>query len=204
MARSSLQPLSQLVQPFVANQPQWNLQEVSGRLVEISEPQPIASLSFAFLLVREAQNSGEYAAWIGTLDSVFYPPDAATNGIDLVNFPVLRLPQTHQASRSVEMLLRSGAFRLVILDLGKQHNLAAARLSQLNALVRKHNTCVLFLTNKQLDEPSLGSLVSLRAHTARERVCDGKFLCNIHVLRDKRRGQNWHWSTHFVGVEGYY
>lgn len=204
MAKPSLQPLSQLAQPLITNQPQWNLQEVSGRLVEISEPQPIASLSFAFLLVREAQNSGECAAWIGTLDSVFYPPDAETNGIDLVNFPVLRLPQTHQAGRGVEILLRSGAFRLVILDLGNHLNLAPARLSQLNALVRKHNACVLFLTNKQLDEPSLGSLVSLRAHTARERVREGEFLGKIHVLRDKRRGCNWHWNTHFVGVEGYY
>ncbi len=204
MTKASLSPLSQLAQPVLASQPQWNLQEVSGRLVEISEPQPIASLSFAFLLVREAQTSGECTAWIGMMDSIFYPPDVERNGIDLDNFPVLRMPDTKQAGRVAEILLRSGAFRLVILDLGRHHAINAARLSQLNALVRKHNACALFLTQKQFDEPSLGSLISLRSHTVRERINDGQFMCKIHTLRDKRRGNDWHWSTQLAGVEGYY
>lgn len=204
MAKPSLQSLSQLPQPLLASQPEWNLQEVSGRLVEISEPQPISALSFAFLLVREAQTVGEYAAWIGTADSIFYPPDAEKNGIDLDNLPVLRMLNTQHIGRGAEMLLRSGAFRLVILDLAKNHTMPAARLSQLNALVRKHNACALFLTQKQLIEPSLGSLVSLRAHTRRERVRDGEFLCEIRMLRDKRRGDEWRWSTHLAGVDGYY
>ena len=204
MTNISLQSLSQLAQPLQTDQPQWNLQEVSGRLVEISEPQPIASLSFAFLLVNEAQSSDQCAAWIGMLDSTFYPPDVERNGISLDNFPILRMPDTQQAGRSAEILLRSGAFRLVILDLDQHPTIAAARLSQLNALVRKHNACALFLTQKQLDEPSLGSLVSLRMHTLRERISDGDFLCTIETLRDKRRGNNWRWSTHFAGVEGYY
>lgn len=204
MAKPSLQSLSQLPQPLLANQPEWNLQEVSGRLVEISEPQPIAALSFAFLLVREVQAIGECAAWIGTADSIFYPPDAEKNGIDLDNLPVLRMIDKHHIGRGVEMLLRSGAFRLVMLDLGGDHTLPAARLSQLNALVRKHNACALFLTQKQLTEPSLGSLVSLRAHTRRKRVRDSEFLCEIRILRDKRRGSEWCWSTYLAGVDGYY
>lgn len=204
MAEPALQSLSQLPQPLLASQPAWNLQEVSGRLVEISEPQPIAALSFAFLLVREAQAIGECAAWIGTAGSTFYPPDAEKNGIDLDNLPVLRMLSTQHAGRGVEMLLRSGAFRLAVLDLGEDHAMPAARLSQLNALVRKHNACALFLTQKQLAEPSLGSLVSLRAHTARNRIRDNEFLCEIRVLRDKRRGGEWRWSTRLAGVDGYY
>ncbi len=204
MAKPILQPLSQLAQPILTSQPQWDLQEVAGRLVEISDPQPMAALSFAFLLVREAQINSECVAWVGTLDSVFYPPDAAANGIDLDNFPVLRMPAIQHVGRGAEMLLRSGAFRLLILDLGVNHSLPAARLASLDALARKHDACVLFLTQKHLTEPSLGSLVSLRAHTARERIRDGEFLCEIRIVRDKRRGSHWHWSTHFVGVEGYY
>ena len=204
MAKPLLQPLSQLTQPTLSSQPQWNLQEVSGRLVEISEPQPIAALSLVFLLVCEAQASGECAAWIGMLDSVFYPPDAERNGIDLDNFPILRMPDCRTVGRSAEILIRSGAFRLVILDLGTNHALPAARLSQLNALVRKHDACVLFVTQKKIDEPSLGSLVSLRAHTTRKRIREDEFLCKIHILRDKRRSTHWHWSAYFTGVAGYY
>ncbi len=204
MAELSLQPLSELAQPLLSDRPQWNLQEVSGRLVEISELRPIAALSFAFLLVREVQLNSECAAWIGLLDSVFYPPDAEKNGIDLDNFPVLRMPDARQAGRAAEMLLRSGAFRLVTVDLGADHVLPPARLSQLHALARKHDACVLFLTQKEHHEPSLGSLVSLRVHTARGRIGEGGFLCKVHVLRDKRRGAQWRWSTQLDGVEGYY
>ncbi len=204
MAELALQTLSELPQPILTEQPKWNLQEVSGRLVEVSEPRPIAALSFAFLLVREAQALGECAAWVGTLDSVFYPPDAEKNGIDLDNLPVSRMLDMQHTGRVAEILLRSGAFRLVILDLGERHTLAAARLSQLHALARKHDACALFLTHKTLSAPSLGSLVSLRAHTTRKRIRADEFLCEIHVLRDKRRGGNWHWSTHLAGIGGYY
>ena len=48
MAKPSLQSLSQLPQPLLANQPEWNLQEVSGRLVEISEPTTDCRPQFRF------------------------------------------------------------------------------------------------------------------------------------------------------------
>ena len=204
MTSALLQPLSLLCQPLHKQPPAWNLEEMSGRLVEISEPRPIASLSFAFLLVHEAQVAHQYVAWVGTLNSIFYPPDAKRNGADLDNLPVFRMAKAQHTGRVAEILLQSGAFRLVIIDLEDGYRLSLARLSQLNALARKYHACVLFLATKQLSEPSLGPLISVRARTSRKRLGDNEFLCEIHVFRDKRRGSEWTWSTRFEGVEGYY
>ena len=113
MAEPALLPLSKLPQPFLDKEPKWNLKEVEGRLVEISDPHPIAALSFAFLLLRDAQANGSHTAWIGSLQSTFYPPDAELNGINLRNLPVLRMVDTQHMGRAAETLLRSGAFRLV-------------------------------------------------------------------------------------------
>ena len=204
MAEPALLPLSKLPQPFPSKEPKWNLKEVEGRLVEISDPHPIAALSFAFLLLRDAQANGSHTAWIGSLQSTFYPPDTELNGINLRNLPVLRMVDTQCMGRAAETLLRSGAFQLVLLDLGRNHSVPVARLAQLNGLARKHNACILFLTEKQFTGQSIGPLISLHAHTSRERIKDGEFLCRIHVLRDKRRGTRWTWQTRFAGVDGYY
>jgi len=37
----------------------------------------------------------------------------------------------------------------------------------------------------------MGSLVSLRAEASWERTDPSRFLCEIHVLKDKRRGPGW-------------
>ncbi len=204
MAKVELQPLSRLPEPFLTREPQWTLEEMAGRLIEISEPHPIAALSFAFLLVQEVQTVGFNAAWVGSLNSCFYPPDVEKNGIDLRNFPVLRLMNTQDMARAAETLLRSSAFRLILLDLGRNHWLPAGHLSQLNGLTRKHNACVLFLTKKQSFSQSVSPLVSLHAQVSRKRIENGQFLCQIHVHRDKRRGRKWIWQQLFSGVDGYY
>ncbi len=204
MPEPALQPLSRLVQPFSGNKPGWNLREVQGRLVEISEPLPIAALSFCFLLVHEVQMAGGYAAWVGSTDSTFYPPDAEKGGIDLRNLPILRLSDTQSKGRAAEVLLRSGAFQLVLLDIGCDHAISVARLAQLNGLVRKHNACAVFLTRKQHGEQSVGSLISLYARTSRQHVETNSFSCELQILRDKRRVKKWTWQTCLSGVEGYF
>ncbi len=203
MAKVQLQPLSRLPQPFLTKEPQWTLEEMKGRLIEISEPYPIAALSFAFSLVQEVQTVGFNAAWIGTSNSVFYPPDVEKNGIDLRNFPVLRMANTADMARAAVTLLRSSAFQLILLDLGQNHSLPSGHLTQLNGLTRKHDACVLFLTTKQIANQSVGPLVSLHARVSRERIEDGKFLCQINIHRDKRRGKKWTWCKLFSGVDGY-
>ena len=204
MVRFQLQPLSKISPALPKQSPQWNLQEVSGRLIEISEPYPVAALSFAFKLLREAQITSHSVAWIGLQKSSFYPPDAMQNGIDLKNLPVFRLQDSLQMGQVATTLMRNGAFQLVVLDLMQDQAIPLAKLSQLNALARKHNSTVIFLTQKQTDAPSLSSLVSLKAHTTRKRLTENRFRCHIHIERDKRRGTSWSWNFDLKGVEGYY
>ncbi|MDE0310488.1 MAG: hypothetical protein OXI60_11770 [Acidiferrobacterales bacterium] len=204
MPEPALQPLSRLVQPLSGNRPGWNFQEVQGRLVEISEPHPVAALSFCFLLVHEVQMTGGSAVWVGSTDSTFYPPDAEKGGIDLRNLPILRLADTRSLVRAAEILLRSGAFQLVLLDLGRSHTMPVARLAQLNGLVRKHGACAVFLTRKPHNEQSVGPLISLHARTSRQRVETNAFFCELQILRDKRRGRKWTWQTCLCGVKGYF
>ena len=82
---------AKLKESFASEAPGWNIRELQGRLVELSEPYPTASLSFAIMLVRQAQEQGYHASWISHSHSIFYPPDAHGNGVDLRNLPVLRM-----------------------------------------------------------------------------------------------------------------
>ncbi len=60
--------------------------------------------------------------------------------------------------------------------------------SRLLGLARKHQTAIVFLTEKDEHAPSLGPLVSLRAEARRKRSSDGTFTCEIRVIKDKRHG----------------
>lgn len=91
-----------------------------------------------------------------------------------------------------------------------------ALLTRLLGLAERHDTVVLFLTEKAGVAPSLGSLVSLRAEARRERMrrstettapgasspqgvssvvsqspSGAEFLCEIASLRDRRRPSGW-------------
>jgi recombination protein RecA len=161
-------------------------------LVELSSWGGAAALTLAFELVVEAQHDGEPAAWIaGSLASTFYPPDAARCGVDLDALPVVRARDAQSAARAADKLVRSGAFDLVVIDLVKNASIPAPLESRLLGLASKHETTVLFLTEKQEEAPSLGSLVSLRAQAVRKRTAEDRFSCEARILKDKRRGPGW-------------
>ena len=199
-----LRTLSQITQRNSSQKSQWNLRELEGRLVEISDPQPVAALSFAFVLIHEIQTKGHCSAWIGCADSSFYPPDAAACGIDLRCLPILRMKNHHDACRAAETLLRNGAFQFVVIDLIRAGRIHSATQARLHALVKRYQASVLFMTEKSSVDPSIGPLISLRAHTARTHLEQGKFLCTVHAVRDKRSSSSWSWYTSFSGVDGYY
>ena len=96
----------------------WTLTEINGRLLEISGSRVTASLTFAFGLVLEAQQRGELVGWSTPSENSFYPPDAAERGVDLDSLVVVRVPDLYAVPRAGEKLLRSGAFGLVVLDIG--------------------------------------------------------------------------------------
>ena len=169
-----------------------------GQLAEISGgPQRSAVLTFAFRVVREAQAEGEPVAWILGRGSVFFPPDAAEAGVDLASLAVVRIPPAKRgvgadrmaALRAADVLIRSGGFGMVVLDLGRSPRLALASQARLAKLAERHRALIACLTESSVEEPSLGPLVSLRLEVAR-RSDDGS-AWEARVLKDKRFGRQW-------------
>jgi len=169
----------------------WQLSELAGRFVELSALGVSASLTLAFGLVLDAQRQGEPVAWVTPKQQSFYPPDAAEGGIDLDALAVVCVPNPRSAARAADKLLRSGAFGLVILDLGADGDLPMPLQMRLAGLAQKYHTALVCLTEKAATLPSLGSLVAVRVHAARRRIGPDRFVCELRVLKDKRRGPTW-------------
>lgn len=186
------------------------LPHLAGRLVELSGVgAPLCSV--ALRLVRDAQRAGDNVAWVTLASSTFYAPDARAMGIDLAALPVVLVPTSSTrgddgpvlaAGRAVSHLLRSGAFGLVVLDLvagsAGAHgvDLPTPLQSRLVGLAQKHGTALVALTRKELDQPSLGSLVSIHLSVARGPTRshpDGHARCDVTVTatKDKRHGPGW-------------
>lgn len=163
----------------------WDRAETSGRLIELSG---VASLSMAFQLIRECQQAGDPAAWVGCTGSVFFAPDAQANGIDLDSLVVVRLQNSRHVPRAAERLMQSGAFGIVVLDLPGGVDIPMPLQSRLVGLAQRHDTAVLFVTS---NPRPLGSLVSLRAETRRHRRPDREFGCELVAVKDKQRGPGW-------------
>jgi recombination protein RecA len=181
--------------------PRLSLEQLTGRLVELSAVGAVATLTAAVGLVLEAQTAGEPVAWIGLPPSTFYPPDLADSGVDLDALVVVRAPDAIAAARAAERLLRSGAFGLVVLDLGASGDVSMAHQGRLVSLAQQHDAAVVCITEKAADAASLGSLVSLRVEALRQRDEAG-FRCTLRALKDKRRGPGWSLSEVLRGPAG--
>lgn len=177
----------------------WNLSALAGRLCELVHDGQTSRLSFTASLLREAQEQGQPTVWIHTGGGIFYAPDLATGGIDLTALPVISAPHGVAAARAADHLLRSGAFGLVIVDLGPHCDLPAGMQARLAGLVRHHQSTLVFLTRPMASrrpggQPaagSLGALVSLRARGALLTDRPGQFRCTLTATRDKRHGPGW-------------
>lgn len=190
------------IDPEARNHVGWSCEQLAGRLAEISSWGSSAPLTLAFTMVHEAQLCGEPVAWISRRDSSFFPPDVAASGIDLDALPVVRVPDAATGARAADKLLRSGAFALIVLDIGNDDRIPTPLQSRLLGLAGKHEAAVLFLTEKQADKPSVGSLISLRAQASRRQTSEGRFVCDLQVVKDKRRGPGWSHSETLHGPAG--
>jgi recombination protein RecA len=186
--------------------PRWQLDEVTGRLTELSGIGAVASLTAAVALLLEAQERGEPVAWIGLLAAGFFPPDLDDAGVDLDALVVVRAPDVTAMVRAADRLLRSGAFGLVFLDLGggPGAEIPVAVQGRLVGLAQHHDAAVVAITEKPNDAASLGSMVSLRAAAVRERIGGGKpgFRVAVRAVKDKRRGPGWSQQVEAVGPAG--
>jgi recombination protein RecA len=93
-----------------------------GRLIEVSGLGASARHTTAAALVRQAQLEGETTAWIQPEGGSLFPPDLAESGIDLEALVVIHVPRDRGEvglARAAELLLRSGAFGLCVLDLSE-------------------------------------------------------------------------------------
>jgi recombination protein RecA len=149
----------------------WSFATLRGRLVELSARGASATLTTAMEIVVEAQTQHEPVAWLTVGAGTFYPPDVAECGVDLAALVVVRAPDATAAARAAERVLRSGAFGLVVIDLGSASgaDLSLQIQGRLVTLAQAHDAAVVCLTEKGEDTASLGSLVSLRAQALRTR-----------------------------------
>lgn len=171
----------------------WSFNSMRGRLVELRHGGASGVLTSAFSLVAQAQLDREPVAWIISGDSFFYPPDVEQNGIDLHALVIVRVHGARNAGRAADHLVRSGAFGLVILDLGMDSFFPTALQTRLVHSATQHQAAVVCLTQDNPSQPqkeSLGPLVSLRA-TAHGHWQGETWTCKIEVGRDKRRGLGW-------------
>ncbi len=184
--------------------PRWDLQEIAGRLTELSGLGGSACLTLATSMVLDAQRQAETVAWITSSNSSFFPLDVAAAGVDLEALAVVRVPDAPSVARAADRLARSGAFGLLVLDLGANPRVPAALQARLRSLARKHDTAILCLTEKRASASSLGSLVSLRGEARIRRVGDDRFACELRILKDKHRGPGWMHTEICRGPEGMY
>jgi len=159
----------------------------------LSEEVPFGALTFTSELIAAAQRLGEPVGWISTRPSIFYPPDLAENGIDVSAVTVVSVSDEREAVWAGDLLIRSGAFGFIVVDLEKGKRLTDAAMARLVHLSRRHHTTLLFLTIKRGSFASLSSLVTLRGVVRRRgplpegSARQPSFVCEITTVKDKRR-----------------
>jgi hypothetical protein len=179
----------------------------SGLLVEFSGNRRTARLSSVVSALRAAQARGETTAWVQDVRGSLYPPDLAEAGVDLSALAVVRVPVIAGKSRgnpreavirATEMLVRTGAFGFVVVDVREEESrarrdpssrmpwrLPPAWQGRLLGAVRDHGSRIIFLSSHPPSRESVGSLVGLRLEPHRVRVAPGLFAIEHHVLKNK-------------------
>ncbi len=185
-----------------------------GRLTEITRLPAGAQLTLAASCVVGAQTRGEPVAWLQPQGGSLFPPDLAESGVDLDALLVVHVPAAAGCAglcKAAELLLRSGSFGLVVIDLvgsagedGGAGELQLQAQSRLLGLAREHDSAVLLLSDSRRQlvrrdarqqaredaqqtspQTSLGPLVGLCIEPHRQRVSRGVFRIEPRARKDK-------------------
>ena len=166
------------------------------RLIEISGTFANATTSTAVAAVVDAQQLDDVVVWVQPQHGSLFPPDLAESGVDLDALAVVHVPNRaagrerppcHDLPKAAELLLRSGAFDLLVLDWRPLAPPRGAWLVRLQALAREHGSRVLLLTDARRPIDA-GCALVLRIEAERRRVAGttGPFAIEPRVRRDKR------------------
>jgi recombination protein RecA len=159
-----------------------------GRLVELCAGPDAAQTSAAVMVLRETQREGDPVAWVMPRGAGLFPPDLAAAGLDLEALVVVHVPPEDGAAgpRAAELVLRTGAFGAVVLDLGTgAMPRGGAWQGRLLGLAREHTCRIVVLSPHGQARASLGPLVSLRFDVRRARLAPGRFCVEARALKDK-------------------
>lgn len=164
----------------------WQLHEFDGQVVELCAAGPSALLTFAVSLMRDAQYCNQPVAWITKRDDIFYPPDIEGWEISVEGLVVVRMPDSQRVAVAADKLARSGAFGLLLLDLGATPRFPDSLLRRLLRQAEVHRSAIVCLTEAQ----ALGPLVSARIDVSRTQTT-AQFRCVARGVRDRRRAPGW-------------
>lgn len=134
-----------------------------GRVVEIFGPEATGKTTLALHVIAEAQKRGGQAAFIDA-EHALDPPYAAKVGVDVDNLLISQPDYGEQALEIAEVLVRSGAVDVVVVDsvaalvpkaelegemgdahVGLQARLMSQALRKLTAIVSRSKTCFIFV-----------------------------------------------------------
>ena len=164
-----------------------------GRLIELASGPGAARTTAAVQILLASQREGDPVAWIQPRGGALFPPDVSASGLDLGALLVVHVPpEAGRAGlpKAAEMVLRTGAFGALVVDLSHpldQGQAAVPRggawLGRLAGLAREHDCRCVFLGGDAAG--SLGPLVALRLRVRRTRLRPGRFGLETVVLKDK-------------------
>ncbi len=134
-----------------------------GRVIEVYGPESSGKTTFALHIVAEAQRNGGVAAFVDA-EHALHPEYAGKLGVDIDNLMVSQPDSGEQALEITEILIRSGALDVVVIDsvaalvpkaeldgeMGDAHvglhaRLMSQALRKLTAVVSRSNTTLIFI-----------------------------------------------------------
>ncbi len=134
-----------------------------GRVVEIYGPESSGKTTLALTVVAKAQQSGGMAAFVDA-EHALDPQYATKLGVDVDNLLVSQPDSGEQALEIAEVLVRSGALDVLVIDsvaalvpraelegemgdshVGLQARLMSQALRKLTGIVAKSRTCLIFI-----------------------------------------------------------
>src|SRR5947208_452632 len=136
-----------------------------GRITEIYGPESSGKTTLCLHVIAEAQKTGGIAAFID-MEHALDPIYAQRIGVDVNNLYISQPDTAEQALEICEVLIRSGAFEVIVLDsvaalvpkaeiegemgdshVGLQARLMSQALRKLAGAI-KHSNCVMIFTNQ--------------------------------------------------------